>query len=136
MSILRARFGNAEDDVLVHITWATPNESFHGGSGERDVQRVFKMAKKKLRLHPVGEVEGGFLFHVCGKADSKDAFVVAERSEAGKPIPPGAEIGTFKPEGDDHVVFHPIRLGSGPLRVTSPSYRNGWDKTFGKNGVN
>lgn len=53
----------------------------------------------------------------------------------GQPIPPGALL-IEQEEGTPHgrVIYRPPPADAhdGPSRVATPAYRNGWDRTFGK----
>ena len=81
-------------------------------------------------LVPLGPCEEGG-FHVAAVKDGE--IVAVNRGtfvKDGEPIHEGMDY--YAVDSKNGKVVDSFRLDSGPARVATPKYRNGWDAVFGK----
>lgn len=118
-----------------------------------------KKASKKserIRLHPLGTTDGGdtCVMEICKEgqpADEPPEIAYCTKVKSGVAGPIGGQIGQFHHMDDGHIEFEPIDTApakiafedrsketsnmthSGPSRVNSPAFREGWARVFEKN---
>lgn len=63
--------------------------------------------------------------------------VVLAAPEMGRPIPEGGRFVDVDTDDDGHFYVKDMKtVSKGPIKVSTPAYREGWEKTFGSKGVN
>jgi hypothetical protein len=99
--------------------------------------------RAKIVGHAVNPIGSGtaIVFKDVDDPDD-DSVSIAVPVEPGLPIPFGAKIGDFRkgPNEDDLeynvTAISGKRTSRGPIQVSTVGFRSGWEKTFGKRGVN
>jgi hypothetical protein len=82
-------------------------------------------------LVPLGKCDDTGSEHMLAVKDGAPVAVAhMNRVEDGKPIPQDTDI--FYVDSKDGRVIDSVRIGNGPAKVATRSYRAGWDNIFGK----
>lgn len=104
--------------------------------------------KSKRLIHLLGEVDVPYgkgkatVIQTCSEGSDDGQLELVVPVESGKPLPMGAtKIAILKKHDDQHyqcdvVDAEELTSGNGPAMVSNESYRQGWDQTFGKHGLN
>ena len=83
--------------------------------------------------NPIGPGMAALLTPTSGKGER----VVLAAPGPGRPIPEGGRFVDVDQDETGHYYVKPMRtVSKGPIKVSTPAYRKGWEKTFGARGVN
>ena len=92
------------------------------------------MLKSKIFHFDGIDAKGAGVFVECSK--SSDVTVVRlEPAQPSQPLRFGQRLCHIRPVDEQHVEIEEV-TGGGPPMVSSQSYRAGWDRVFGLNGIN
>lgn len=83
----------------------------------------------KKRYHMGKTADGRYVFDECG--ESGGSRVVSAKQGDNLPNPDGPMYRVV-PDGPGHVCLEEVTDHDGPSRVATESYRDGWDRVFGK----
>lgn len=85
--------------------------------------------------------DGTAEFEECPRdiGETAPQIVLATPAVAGKAVPPGCRLVSMRPQADGkHFVREDLDGGErrGPAVMNAKAFRAGWERTFGRNGVN